>query len=137
MKHRSTAQEKKLADDARLLRWWKKFHREERDVVLAGPHGAVLGELLRMIKHLEHVQPSQLIGFVSSIDWTVIDFDTRLTVLHEVNTAITRFREKRGFEPIDDNLPGELDTPFRMIKAVMFASSPPREGVHRDAARSE
>jgi len=33
-------QEKELADNARLLRAWKKFHREEREAVLAGPHSA-------------------------------------------------------------------------------------------------
>jgi hypothetical protein len=138
MRLKSDKAQKKLADDARLLRWWKAWHREQREAVLAGPHGAVLGELLRMFKNLQHVQPVQLIGFVNSIDWTVIPYDTRLVVLHEINAAITRFREKRGVEPIDDALPGKPDTPFRTIKAIMFTTaSPPREGVHRDAARPE
>ena len=137
MKRSQSAKDKKLTDDARLMRWWKAWHREQREAVLAGPHGAVLGELLRMIKHLEHVQPSQLIGFVSSIDWTVIDFDTRLTVLHEANASISKYREKCGLDPINDALPGEPDTPFRALKAIMFPSSPHHEGVHRDAARPE
>ena len=118
MKHRSIAQEKKLADDARLLRAWKAFHREERDAVLAGPHGVVLGELFRIIKNLEHIQPSQLIGFARSIDWVKIDTSTKLTVLHELNNAITKFREKRGLEPIDDTVEGE--PPFRQLKAILF-----------------
>src|SRR6516164_6501136 len=96
--------DKKLADDARLLRWWKAWHREQREAVLAGPHGAVLGELFRMLENLQHVQPSQLIGLVRAIDWAVIDTDTKLTTLHELNAAITKFREKRGLEPIDDAL---------------------------------
>src|SRR2546430_1412427 len=97
--------DKKLADDARLLRWWKAWHREEREAVLAGPHGVALSELFRMFKNLRHVQPSQLIGFVGTIDWTAIAYATRLVVLHEINTAITTFREKRGLDPIDDGLP--------------------------------
>ena len=137
MKRHSTAQEKKLADDARLLRAWKKFHAEEKAVVLAGPHGSTLAELFRMLANLQHVQPSQLIGYARSIDWAMIDHDTKLTALHEVAAAITKFREKRGLEPIDDGIPGEADTPFRVIKAIIFATSPPCEGVHRDAARLE
>ena len=135
MKRRNTAQEKKLADNERLLRWWKKFHREEREAVLAGPHSVVLGELFRMFKNLQHVRPAQLLGFARSIDWAAIDADTKLVTLHELNAAITRFREKRGLEPIDDTVSDE--PPFRVIKAIMFSASPPGEGAHRGAARSE
>jgi hypothetical protein len=71
---RSNTQEQKLADDARLLRSWKAWHRKEREAVLAGPHGWVLAELFRMFANLKHVAPSQLIGFMRSIDWTVIDY---------------------------------------------------------------
>jgi len=62
-------QEKELADNARLLRAWKKFHREEREAVLAGPHGALLSELFRMFANIQHVAPAQLVGFVQSINW--------------------------------------------------------------------
>ena len=61
MKHR-TVEEQKRIDDARLLHAWKKFHREERAAAIAGPHGAVLAELFRMLDHLKHVQPAQLLG---------------------------------------------------------------------------
>ena len=50
----------------------------------------------------------------------MIDYGVKLTVLHELNVAITAFRVKRGAEPINDNLPGEPDTPFRTIKAIIF-----------------
>ena len=113
--------DKEFADDARLLRWWQAWHREQREAVLAGPHGAVLGELFRMIKNLEHIQPGQLIGFVGSINWVAIDADTKLVTLHELNAAITRFRDKRGLEPIDDTV--EDEPPFRTIKAILFPSS--------------
>jgi hypothetical protein len=126
MKRRRTAQEQKLADDARLLRWWKAWHREQREAVLAGPHGAVLGELFRMIRSLQHVRPVQLIGLARSIDWAVIDADTKLVTLHELNVAITRFREKRNpNEPISDPLPNEPDSPFRTIKAILFPERAP------------
>ena len=57
--HSKTKKEKELADNARLLRAWKKFHREQREAVLAGPHGAVLSELFRMFANIQHVTPAQ------------------------------------------------------------------------------
>jgi hypothetical protein len=132
-----TAKEKELADNARLLRWWRAWHREQRELVLSGPHGTVLNELLRVFKNLQHMQSAQLIGYAQSINWEVIDFATKLVVIHELNSAITAFRERRGLEPISDPLPGEPDTPFRMIKAIMFTPSPPREDAHRGEARPE
>jgi hypothetical protein len=49
-----------------------------------------------------------------------IPYDARLVVLHELNSAVTAYRTKRGLEPIDDGLPGEPGTPFRTIKAILF-----------------
>lgn len=123
MKRPQSEKDKKLADGERLLRWWKAWHREQRDLVLAGPHGAVLAELFRMIKNLQHVQPSQLIGLARSVDWAVIDYDTKFTVLHEINSTITKFRDKRGLEPIDDTVSDE--PPFRMIKTILFPERGP------------
>ena len=113
MKRRRTAQEKKLVDDARLLRWWRAFHREEKAVALSGPHARTLAELFRAFANIECVQPTQLVGFVGAINWNGIDHQTRLVVLHELNTAITKFHEKRGLLPIDDRLPGRRRTRSR------------------------
>jgi hypothetical protein len=121
---RKFAKDKELEDNARLLRAWKKFHREERETVLAGPHGSVLNELFRMIANLKHMQPAQLIGYVQSIDWAAIDYNTKLVVIHECNNAITALRVKHDLEPIVDNLPNEPDTPFRTIKAIVLIPSP-------------
>jgi hypothetical protein len=135
MTRRTAAQaEKEIRDSARLLRAWKKFHRDEREAVLAGPYAVTLAELFRMFANLKHVAPAQLVGFIGAIDWSAIDYQTRLTVLHELNTAITRYREKCGREPIDDSLPGQPESPFRAIKAILFPSN---EGAHRGVARFE
>jgi hypothetical protein len=119
MRRRRTAKEKGLADNARLLRAWKAFHREEREAVLAGPHARTLVELFRVFANLKHVTPAQLVGFVGAIDWSAIDYQTRLIVLHEVNSAITKFREQRGLEPISDPLPGEKESAYQLIKALL------------------
>ena len=133
---RNSKRERERAGDAKMFRAWKKFHREEREQALAGPHGAVVSELFRMLQNLQHLQPSQLIGYVQSIDWSAIDYTTKLTIIHELNSAITTFREKRGLEPIDDNLPGDPDTPFRAIKTIVLTPPPHREGAHRGEART-
>jgi hypothetical protein len=46
------AQDQKLAEDARLLRAWKRWHREEREEALAGPHGAMLERLMFILDSL-------------------------------------------------------------------------------------
>ena len=124
---KSAKEQKKVADDARLLRAWKNFHREEREAVLAGPHARTLGELFRMFSNIECVKPVQLVGFIGAIDWSVIGYETRLTVLHEVNTAITKFREKRGQPFVDDPLPGAPDNAYRIIKNLLNSFPQPRE----------
>ena len=123
MKRQRTAQEKKLADDARLMRAWRAFHREEREAALAGPYAVTLAELFRMFANLVHVQPAQLVGFIGAIDWAAIDYQTRLVVLHEINNAITVYREKRGLEPISDPLQGAPFNAFQRIRAIMFPAS--------------
>jgi len=125
MKRRQSQKDKELADNARLLRAWKQFHREERDAVLAGPHSATLGELFRMFANLKHVQPAQLIGFIGAIDWAAIDYQTRLTVLHEVNTAITAWRSRQKLDPFDDPLEAAPPNAFQIIREIFTKVSPP------------
>src|SRR5262249_2052264 len=48
-----------------------------------------------------------------------IDYQTRLTILHEVNSAITKFREKRGLDPIDDPLEGMPRNAFQIIRGII------------------
>jgi hypothetical protein len=103
-----------------LLRLWRQWHREERDAALAGPHGRLLAEVFRMFANLRNVQPSQLIGFMGSIDWDAIDYDTRYAVLHELGTAVTQFRLARGMTPFDDDLAAEPTTPFLIIRELIL-----------------
>jgi hypothetical protein len=128
MRHRKSEKEqKKLADDARLLRAWRKFHAEEKDAVLSGPHARTLVELFRMFSAIESVKPAQLVEFIGAIDWSTIDYQTRLTVLHELNTTIAEFREKQGLDPISDPLPGEPNNAYRIIKNLFNSFPQPRE----------
>ena len=119
---RQPQKDKELADNARLLRAWKKFHREEREAVLAGPYASTLAELFRMFANLPHVQPSQLVGYTRAIDWSEIDYPTRLIIIHEANAAITKLREQRGRDPISDPLPGAPLNAFLLIKQIITNS---------------
>jgi hypothetical protein len=74
-----------------------------------------------MFSTIEHVKPAQLIGFIGAIDWGSIDYQTRLTVLHEVNEAITKFRESQKLAPIDDSLPGVPPNAFQIIRGIITA----------------
>jgi hypothetical protein len=87
----------------------------------------VLAELLRAIDNLAHLKPSQLVGLVRTIDWATIDYDSRYVVLHELNAAITKLRERRGLPPIDDPLPEQPDNAYRIVKAIMTSSPPSGE----------
>src|SRR5262245_11340259 len=118
-RHPKAKKEKDLADNARLLRAWKKFHREEREAALAGPYGATLTELFRMFANMQHVRPSHLVGYTRAIEWSEIDYPTRLTVLHEANAAITKLREQQGLPPVDDALPGEQSRAFQIIREII------------------
>src|SRR5262249_27798073 len=80
-----------------------------------------------MFANLKHVQPAQLIGFVRSIDWSAIPYNIKLTVVHELNIAITAFRVKHGLPEIDDGLPGEPTPHF----AQSGQSCSPLKGTHK------
>jgi hypothetical protein len=127
MKRRKSEKDKKLANDARLLRWWRAWHREERDAVLSGPHARTLAELFRAFSAIDCIQPSQLVGFIGAIDWSAIDYQTRLVVLHELNRSVTKFRESQKLDPIDD--PVDDDAPpnaFQVIRGILLSQSFPQ-----------
>ena len=129
--HHQRKLDKALQDDARLLRAWKQWHREERIAVLAGAHGPALAELFHMLDNMNYMRPRQLLGLVQSIAWTAIDYPTRLVVLHETNSAIGKQRDRLGLAPFDDGLPDDPPNVFRLIRtAILFAELPAPRGGH-------
>jgi hypothetical protein len=62
----------------------------------------------------------QLLEFVRAQDWQRIDYDTRLIALHEVNTAITKLRERNGMPPFNDILDGRANV-FQTIRAIIVS----------------
>jgi hypothetical protein len=60
-----------------------------------------------------------LIALLHEHDWQRIDHNVRYVLLHEINSKITALRERSGLPPIDDALPGERDTGFLIIRALL------------------
>jgi len=52
--------DKKLADDARLLRSWRAFHREQLQEALVGLHRDVMGRLMAQLKDLRSARESEV-----------------------------------------------------------------------------
>jgi hypothetical protein len=116
----SRDQQKKLADDAYLLRAWRKWHREELDAALTGAHGALVAQLMKLLDQLELSSAAALLDFIRHNDWSSVDYATRLTVLHQINASITRLRERHGLTPIEDPLPGQPDNVFRVVRSILI-----------------
>jgi hypothetical protein len=114
--------ERERADRSRLLRGWFAWHRDERDAVLAGPHGAMFERLLFILKNLMPQSQALLLGYIRGIGWSNIDETTRYVVLHEVGRAIMALRERGGLPPLDDPLPDQPENVFRIVKRHLFST---------------
>jgi hypothetical protein len=112
-------EEQRRADDARLMRAWHKWHREELEQVFAGPHGPMVERLMFMLEVLKLGSAPLLLAYVRGIDWSPIDYTTRLVVLHEINIAITHLRERNGLSPFDDGIPGDRPNVFQTIRGIV------------------
>jgi hypothetical protein len=108
------------AEEAYLLRNWHGWHRAEREAVLAGPHGPMFERLLFMLRSLELRSATVLLAFVRGVDWARVPGETRLIVLHEINSAVTNLRTRHGLAPFDDGWPGERDSAFCTIRQLLF-----------------
>jgi len=117
---RNSERGKKLADDARLLRAWRNWHAEELAEALAGPHRHVLEPLMQLLKNLDLHPSNALVDFIRARDWSAIDAQTKLVLLHEINTTITTLRTCNGMAPIDDALWGERANVFQTIRLIII-----------------
>jgi hypothetical protein len=119
MKRRSAENDKKLVDDARLLRAWRAWHREQLEQACSGPHRMLLEALLARLQNLQMNSAAGLLNFIRKQDWGVVDIETRFIVLHELNSAIVRLRERNGLDGVSDPLPGQKESLFRTVKALL------------------
>jgi|SRR5215471_6446357 len=124
MRRRPKSEEDKVrAENAYLLRAWKKFHADELATALVGLHRDIMGRLMAQLKDLRTAR--ELVSAIEAMDWSTVDANTRLIALHEINTAIMRLRERLGQEPIDDALWGEPLRASQRIKQIITEFSAP------------
>src|SRR5262249_36306620 len=114
---RRTIKDQELVNHSRLARAWRKWHREQLEAALAGVHGAVLERLMRELKDLQSART--LVDFTPPQDWSVVDADTRLIALHQINKATTKLREPNSLDPFPDPLPGPPESPSRITRKLM------------------
>jgi len=120
---RKSEKDKKLADDARLLRAWRRWHVEQLEEALADVHADVMSRLMAQLEELRSAR--ELVDFISAQDWESVDADTRAIALFEINRAITALRERQKLPPIYDALPGKPLTAFQIIREIITKVSPP------------
>lgn len=119
-----------LTVNAHLLRAWRKWHREQLEQALEGPHGAMVGRLMVVLKSLTEGSAPLLLAYIHGVDWSTVDHPTRLTALHEISTAIVKLRERNGLSPFDDGLPGERDNMFRVVRSILLSAEAAPPGAH-------
>lgn len=121
MKPRSKKFDKELADNAKLLRAWRKWHTDQLAEALVGLHADVMNRLMTQLKELRSAH--ELVAFIETQDWAAVDADTRLIALHQINTAITKLRVRAEQDPIDDALPGQPLRAFQLIRNIINPSN--------------
>jgi hypothetical protein len=77
---------------------------------------------MTLLDRLELSSAAALLDFIRRSDWSSVNFDTRLTVLHEINNSITCMRERHGLAPFDDPLPNQPDNVFRIVRSILTPS---------------
>jgi hypothetical protein len=117
--HLPKARTDELEDNARLLWAWHAWHAEQLQEILAGPDGAAVAPVIEQLKALGPGRSQALIELVQARDWSTVAVNTKLVLLHELNTAISRIRRTLKLDPIDDPLPGQPDNLFRIIKTIL------------------
>jgi hypothetical protein len=66
---------------------------------------------------------TKLLKFMRTVEWRLVDADTRFTLLHQINGGIISLREREGKLAFDDPLPGEQSTLFLIARTLLSGTS--------------
>jgi hypothetical protein len=120
MKRRATAaRDKEQAEQNRLVRMWRAWHRSLAAETLTGPHADLVRRVFEILRTM-HLRDTRIINLARNTDWSVVDLRTRETLLHEIARRIAQLREQAGMTPFDDALPGQQFNVFLVIKSLMM-----------------
>jgi hypothetical protein len=107
--------------DDRRMKLWQKWHREQLDQALAS-HGDIVQPIIEILRELTPAKMPALLALLRAQDWLVVDADVRFELLHSINIAITKLRERENRPSIDDALPGEQPTLFLLARDMLSGS---------------
>jgi hypothetical protein len=121
-------------NDVRLLRQWRRWHRDEIDQAFTGPHGAVVARIIGFLEHMTIRSAPSLVALVRSQNWQTIEYGNRLIVLHEISSAITALRERHRLPPFDDALDEKLSA-FQLVRRDLLGNHASAENKPTSSAK--
>jgi hypothetical protein len=114
-----TKLDRELAEVAAMVRAHTRWHHERCAEAIAGPHGALVEQLVDILGKLELRDGEHLVDFINSRSWQGVDADTRFICLHAIDGAVIKLREQAGLAPFDDPLEGQPDNVFLTVKQIL------------------
>ena len=123
-----TEQEKKLNDQTKQFRSYRRWKRQQVKERLAEPYPEGFSELRRILRSLTIDNPAALVDYIAGAAWLhKASHEARAIAMEVISDAITRLRIQNGFAPFDDALPGEEPTVHDLILARLDTFSKPTE----------
>lgn len=124
VKARQHAAEKRAAGKAtdnqgRLRLAWRRWRDEQREALLAGPHGDAARSLIAFLKTMTLDQGAALVATIEQGPWRQADTDVRFEILSLIDGVIVTLRERHGFPPFDDALPDERLNVFLTVRELL------------------
>src|SRR4051812_23130197 len=105
---RSAQAEKDLADDARLMKLYRRDQKKRLQELLDGPFGPDVRGLLEFMRTMTLACAPALIARVRSSVWIkALPEDHKYILLRLVSHGITRVRERNNLPPFADGVWGE------------------------------
>lgn len=113
--------EQELKDEGVLSKLYRRCKREQRDALLAGPHGRDVRGLIAFLDRMTLSSAPALIRLVEGAAWIRdMAINDRHVLLVIVSAGIVRCREKAGLPPFDDEIAWcEPPKAYSQIKTLM------------------
>lgn len=107
-------------EDAVLLKLYGQWKREQRDALLAGPHGDEVKGLLAFLRTMDLDAAPDLMDLICEATWLQdLSRDERHVLFGIISRAVAKCRERAGLSPYDDGVIGEPPKALHRIKDVM------------------
>lgn len=112
------ALEKALRERDQQFKLWRKWHREQCEALLAGPHAEAAQALIAFLNAMTITQAAGLLALVEHGPWRGADPDARYQVLRLIDASIAHLRERAGLASFNDSLPwtDEPPTAFEILR---------------------